>query len=111
MGLHSICNRSTLKVCYSCMLSMGSITATQNSKILKSATNQPKPVANCNCKPTFKPNCPMSGECNQDGTIYQATVKTNNGKLETYTGLAKNFKKRYGKHKKCLGDKPYKLFL
>ena len=45
----------------------------------------------------------MPDKCNQDGAIYQATITTR-GKAETYVGLAKNFKKRYGKHKKCLED-------
>ena len=42
------------------------------------------------------------GECNTNGVIYQATVTTDNGGLETYVGLAKNFKKRYLKHKSTL---------
>ena len=46
----------------------------------------------------------MPGECNQDGAVYQATVTTENGKVETYVGLAKNFKRRYYKHEKCLLD-------
>ena len=31
-------------------------------------------------------------------------MTTDRGGLETYVGLAKNFKKRYRKHKKCLDD-------
>ena len=36
---------------------------------------------------------------NQEGVIYQATVKNNIGGEETYIGLAGNFKKRHYKHK------------
>ena len=46
----------------------------------------------------------MPGLCNQDGAIYQATVSSAGGRVETYVGLAKNFKKRYPKHKKNLLD-------
>ena len=103
--LHSICNRSTIKVSYRSLPNMGSIVAKHNSKILRNtATNQPKPAANCNCQKSLKKDCPMPGECNQDGAIYQATMTTNDGKVETYVGLAKNFKKRYRKHKTCLED-------
>ena len=103
--LHPICNRSTIKVSYRCLPNMGSIVAKHNSKILRStATTQPKPPAHCNCQNALKKDCPMPGECNQDGAVYQTTVATNKGGVETYVGLAKNFKKRYGKHKACLDD-------
>ena len=46
----------------------------------------------------------MPGQCNQDGAVYQATVTSATGRVETYVGLAKNFKRRYPKHKKCLLD-------
>ena len=48
----------------------------------------------------------MPGEYNTNGVVYQATVKMDNGQVETYVGLAKNFKKRYGKHKKTLEVEP-----
>ena len=44
-------------------------------------------------------------ECNHDGAIYQATVSTNDGRVETYVGLARNFKKRYSKHKATLASR------
>ena len=70
-----------------------------NSKILKSsATTQPKPKAVCNCQK--KQNCLVPGQCNQDGVVYQATVTSATGRVGTYVGLAKNFKRRYPKHKK-----------
>ena len=36
----------------------------------------------------------MPGKCNQDGVVYQASVESANGKVETYVGLSNNFNKR-----------------
>ena len=47
----------------------------------------------------------MSGQCNQNGAIYEATVATDNGVVESYVGLAKNFKKRFSKHKATLASR------
>ena len=67
---------------------MGSVVAKHNKKILKNSTNaQPKPKATCNCQK--KEDCPVPGECNQNGAIYQATVLSAGGRVETYVGLAK----------------------
>ena len=38
------------------------------------------------------------------GAVYQALVTSVGGGVESYIGLAKNFKKRYPKHKKTLLD-------
>ena len=37
--------------------------------------------------------------------MYQASVTSLNGRKETYIGLARNFKKRYGNHKSSLLNK------
>ena len=62
--------------------------------------NQPivivKPIRN-QCTPCLAP-----GKCNQDGVVYQATITSDGGRSENYVGLAKNFKKRWGKHKSTL---------
>ena len=85
---------------------MGRRIAMHNSKTLKSASNQaPKPKATCNCQISKKADCPVPGACNQDGAIYEAEVKTDDGKVESYVGLAKNFKKRFPKHKSTLGSR------
>ena len=82
---------------------MKAVISKHNSKFLKSsATTQSKPKAVCNCR--NKQDCPVPGQCNQNGVVYQATVTSNTGRVGTYVGLAKNFKKRYPKHKKCLLD-------
>ena len=64
--------------------------------------SQSKPKAVCNYR--NKQDCPVPGQFNQNGVVYQATVTSNTGRVGTYVGLAKNFKKRYPKHKKCLLD-------
>ena len=64
----------------------------------------PKP-ASCNCQISKKADCPIRGACNQDGAIYEAKVATSDGLIESYVGLAKNFKKRWPKHKKTLKDR------
>jgi hypothetical protein len=101
--LHSICNRSTLKVSYRCLPNMGSLIGRHNSKVLKnSGTTPPRPTASCNCQK--KQDCPVPGMCNQKGVVYQATVNSAGGRQESYIGLAKNFKKRYPAHKRNLLD-------
>ena len=85
---------------------MGSVVAKHNAKVMKnSATTAPKSPANCNCQTSKKPECPMPGKCNQNGVVYQATVTSDGGKSEIYVGLAKNFKKRWSKHKFTIKDK------
>ena len=84
---------------------MGSVVAKHNAKIMKnSATAARRTPANCNCRTSKKPVCPMPGKCNQDGVVYQATITSDGGRSENYVGLAKNFKKRSGTHKSNLKD-------
>ena len=106
--LHSVLNRNTIKISYRCLPNMGRKIANQNSKILKAAAPNPtpQPKATCNCQKSRKAECPVPGECKQDGAVYQATVTTNDGQVESYVGLAKNFKKRFLKHRATLLNKP-----
>ena len=71
--------------------------ARHNKKILKNADKAKRPKPTCNCR--SKPECPIPGECNQSGVVYQATVKNDIGHEKTYVGLASNFKNRFYKHK------------
>ena len=81
---------------------MGRRIASHNAKIYNQANNPaPRISASCNCQVSKKAECPIPGACNQDGAIYEAKVATN----ESYVGLAKNFKKRWPKHKKTLKDR------
>ena len=87
--LHSICNRSTIKVSYRSLPNFKTVIAKHNSKVLKTNA-KPKPKASCNCR--IKKDCPVPGQCNQDGAVYQATVTSATGRVETYIGLAKTLK-------------------
>ena len=101
--LNKFINRNTVKISYRCLPNMGRKLSMHNSKILKNATTDaPKPKATCNCQISKKADCPMPGRCNQNGAVYEATVRTDDGRVESYVGLAKNFKKRYSKHKATL---------
>ena len=81
---------------------MGRYLARHNSKILNNkgglkCTHAPK----CNCQKSRKGECPLPGECNQMGFIYQAQVDILD-KQEFYVGLAKDFKQRWRKHRDSL---------
>ena len=93
--LHKILNRNTVKVGYRCLPNMGRRIASHNAKIYNQANNPaPRIPASCNCQVSKKAECPIPGACNQDGAIYEAKVATNDGRVESYVGLAKNFKKK-----------------
>ena len=101
--LHSVINRSTVKISYRCLPNMGAQVAKHNAKILNGEKDGgAKKPPSCNCQRSKLKDCPLPGACNSDGVVYQATVRNNQGGEETYVGLAKNFKKRYGKHKSTL---------
>ena len=94
--LHSVMNRSTVKVSYRCLPNMGAQVAKQNAKNMQNTDNErAKPPPKCNCQRNLKPSCPIPGACNQKGVIYQATVASDGGGGESYIGLAANFKKRF----------------
>ena len=64
----------------------------------------PPPKAGCNCQKSKKADCPLPGECTMDGVVYEAVVTTSDGQRESYVGLAKNFKRRWPKHKSTLAS-------
>jgi hypothetical protein len=104
--LHTTLNRNTVKVSYRCLPNMGRMLAKHNSKIIRKELNPTiKQKSTCNCQISKKPDCPVPGACNTNGVIYEAKVKTDDGKVESYVGLAKNFKKRYSKHKATLAGR------
>ena len=89
--LHEIINRNTVKMSYRCLPNMGRKVSNHKSKVLRTHTN-PTPLASatCNCQISTRHECPISGACNQDGAIYEAVVTTDDGRKESYVGLAKN---------------------
>ena len=82
--LHQICNRSTLKLSYSCMPNMASAIKGHNKSILTPPTDKP---ATCNC--INKDECPLPGNCTIEGVVYEAAVETQT-KTKRYVGLTCN---------------------
>ena len=104
--LHKHLNRNKIKISYRCLPNMGRKIANHNSKILRQTCNPtPKPQATCNCQKSKKADCPIPGACNQAGVVYEATVATADGRTESYVGLARNFKRRWPKHKSTLQNR------
>ena len=98
--LHSVLNRSTVKVSYRCLPNMGAQIAKHNGKLMKKTEDEPsRPPPKCNCQKSKQKDCPLPGSCNQDGVVYQATVNNSVGNKKHYVGLAKKIKNRWRKHK------------
>ena len=98
--LHALINRRKVKISYRCLPNVKSRIAKHNSKLLKSTTpNTEAAPENCNCQEPSE--CPLDNQnCRAKNVIYQATVKSEDGKTEKYVGLtAPPFKTRWGNHK------------
>ena len=71
---------------------------------------QPSNTKTCNCQK--KSECPLDNNClHEDGVVYQATIKQENGKLDTYIGVTNDFKSRHRNHKKSFKDEKYSTVL
>ena len=93
--LSKICNRNTLKVSYSCMDNMHTITKAHNNKIINNSQEQARD--SCNCRK--KEDCPIPGKCTARNIIYEAKVATPDDE-KIYIGLTStSFKSRYATHK------------
>ena len=65
--LHSILNRNTVKISYSCMPNMKNIINNHNNMIIKNnRTNPPSP--GCNCR--IQNSCPLNGKCLTTELVY-----------------------------------------
>ena len=98
--LHTIFNRNTVKLSYSCMPNMKNIIQANNNKIMREYKNNNRSTTatdrKCNLRNAT--NCPLNGECLKAEVIYQAKVTTAASE-ETYVGLTANtFKQRYNNH-------------
>ena len=82
---------------------MGQALSKHNSKLRNQ--QDPKPLPVCNCRGGI-PACPVGGECQMTGVVYQATVtRTDTNTTETYTGLsARRFKDRLYEHRADIRD-------
>ena len=93
--LHSLLNRNTVKLSYSCTKNIKATIQSHNKKIM-----QPKMTTSvdrtCDCTKNKRHQCPLKGECIQTDVIYH--VETPEVPPKKYIGCAGNFKKRYGSH-------------
>ena len=108
--LRSIMNRSCIKVSYRCLPNISAKISGHNKKVLrKTEEERMREVGkekSCNCQKSKVVDCPVPGACNTDGVVYKATVNSIGSLPESYVGLAKNFKKRFGTHKGTLKNNP-----
>lgn len=95
--LHAVCNRSTLKISYSCLPNMKAIIQRHNDTVLETGSEDTaSSKRTCNCR--VKANCPLEGKCLTRNVIYKASV-TSEGACMDYIGSTGNdFKERYNGH-------------
>ena len=95
--LHPICNRSCVKVSYSCMPNMAAIIKQHNFNVASPRkTDETKLAENCNCR--NKSNCPLNGNCLKNCVIYKATISSGNQRDLYYGSRSTAFKKRFNNH-------------
>ena len=98
--LHSICNRNTIKISYSCMNNMRAIVKSHNNII---TANKPQQEDNCNCR--NKTECPLPGKCTTKNIVYRAIVTTTNSE-KSYIGITSDtFKSRFANHKSSFNNR------
>ena len=103
--LHTIFNRHTVKVSYSCLPNVRTIIKSHNTKTIKKSVTPTKTAPTCNCHK--KAECPLRGGCQVNSVIYSATVTANNHD-KIYIGLAGDtFKSRYYNHTKSFRNEKY----
>ena len=95
---HRLFNRNTVKLSYSCMMSMNSIIKAHNTKVLKkNDTNQTEQGKSCNCRD--KQTCPVDNKCLTSNVVCKATVNYEDTE-QSYVGMTEcSFKTRYTQHK------------
>ena len=86
--LHKIFNKNTIKVSYRTTANISQIITGHNRRLLNKLS--PIPAKPCTCRAEA---CPVDGKCQQEETIYQATVTHTNPasqkqEINTYIGLA-----------------------
>ena len=93
---HTIFNRNTLKLSYSCTTNVANLIKGHNNKILNSEKHQQQKP--CNCRQ--KDQCPLKGECLATCVVYKAEV-THGCETEVYYGQCETeFKLRFNNHTK-----------
>ena len=76
-ALHKIFNKNTLKISYSSMPNVSSIITAHNKRLLRNETYSAT-TATCNCRKSV--SCPLNGECQQEGVVYQAVIERQDNK-------------------------------
>ena len=110
--LHKVFNRNTIKMSYCTCKNLKAHIDGHNRNILHPNV---KTKGSCNCKPKFKENCPLPGECQTSSLVYQCDVITeeNNNQvptIKTYFGQTlRPFKKRYYEHNTAMKNPQSKL--
>ena len=79
---HSIFNKNTLKLSYSCMENVETIIKRHNAKVLKSGSI-PVSEKKCNCRD----ECSMPGNCRSKCIVYKAEVTSENTDKKVYYGV------------------------
>ena len=107
--LRKICNKSNLKISYSCCKNIDRIISTQNSiKLQKHLEKENRPQTDkekpgCSC--TGGEKCPLNGQCNTENVVYLAELKIREQPefKRYYIGISKrDWKSRYRVHKRTL---------
>ena len=95
--LHSIFNKNTVKLAYSCTTNMDNILKAHNAKILRKDDKKDEEEKGCNRRD--KAACPVANKCLKSNMVYKATVQYED-KTEHYIGMTGNsFKTRYTLYK------------
>ena len=98
--LHTIFNKNTVKLSYSCTTNMDNIVKAHNAKILLKEDKKDEEEKGCNCRD--KAACPVANKCLKTNVVYKETVQYDD-KTEHYIGMTENtFKTRYTLHKSSL---------
>ena len=107
--LHSLFNRNTVKVSYSCMENIQSTIQRHNNGILKSRNNPRTNTEKCNCRQRNSHQRPIPGNCLAKSIIYQAEVTTpDDGEMKKCIGMTANdFKQRYRNHLKSFRNEKH----
>ena len=101
--MHTIFNRNTVKVSYSCTANISSIISSQNKKLMKNNAPNTKP---CSCR--TKSKFLLNSQCQTQDRISKDTVSTSVNPDKVYLGTAEgDFKKCYHNHTKSFRNKRY----
>ena len=98
--LHSIFNRNTVTVSYSCTQNMSSMIKSHNKKVINKDV---KELKSCNCR--VKSECPLDDQCQVTDIIYKCNVLSSDKPNKVYFGTAEgDFKKRFYRHRKSFNN-------